>query len=485
MKYDNGDIDDLFRRAAEKYPLRTDSVDWDRLASALAGGAAAPSDQEKKRRRRGVLLWFLLIPLAGVGYLTWQVRAHHSSEKGIAAAQVSGIAVMNEGNGNRPTNGSSGSSVAGGKEVRKMRTPGDSGVNIGTTQSAVVLDGQHVAGTTGTDNGVSGGGKVRSLRTNSGHESGGDRVGDGSDKRNRDMGAGLDKTMGDGQSGGRVVDGPTGSRVADNRSGKRDRSSRLEGSDIAQLSGAGANGEDRDPALAALDLRRASIGGRYPIDVRVVAPAAAAKNPPPPGPDKKKNSHGYIGVLGAPDFSTVHYQSMKGVGTTFGVLLGYSFNERWAVESGLYLDRKRYYTAGEYFNTEKVSMPTGYYKLLNVDGTCNMWEIPVNVRYNFSTSPRMKWFATAGLSTYLMTSENYTYQVQNNWSTEDSSWHIRRPSRYLFSIVNLSAGFEQRIGKIGNLRLEPYVRIPLSGIGTGNLPIMSAGLNIGFTRQLW
>src|SRR5580693_8857716 len=106
MKYDNGDIDDLFRRAAEKYPLRTDSVDWDRLASALAGGAAAPSDQEKKRRRRGVLLWFLLIPLAGVGYLTWQVRAHHSSEKGIAAAQVSGIAVMNEGNGNRPTNGS-------------------------------------------------------------------------------------------------------------------------------------------------------------------------------------------------------------------------------------------------------------------------------------------------------------------------------------------------------------------------------------------
>jgi hypothetical protein len=175
---------------------------------------------------------------------------------------------------------------------------------------------------------------------------------------------------------------------------------------------------------------------------------------------------------------------MKGVGTTFGVLLGYSFNDRWAVETGLLMDRKRYYTEGEYFNTKNVRTPP-YSTLLNVDGTCFMWEIPVNVRYNFSTGPRMKWFATAGLSTYLMSKEDYTYQYETNMTTENSQWNLHRPSQYWFSIVNLSAGFEQRIGKIGNLRLEPYVRIPLSGIGTGNLPIMSAGLNIGFTRQLW
>jgi hypothetical protein len=116
-----------------------------------------------------------------------------------------------------------------------------------------------------------------------------------------------------------------------------------------------------------------------------------------------------------------------------------------------------------------------------------MWEIPLNIRYNFNKSERMKWFATAGLSTYLMTKENYTYQY-NYWSggpTEDSAWKINKPSQYWFSVVNLSAGFEQRLGKIGNLRLEPYVRLPLSGIGTGRLPIMSAGLNIGFTRRLW
>jgi hypothetical protein len=97
----------------------------------------------------------------------------------------------------------------------------------------------------------------------------------------------------------------------------------------------------------------------------------------------------------------------------------------------------------------------------------------------------MKWFATAGLSTYLMSREKYTYQFETSWGTGDSSWNIRQPSQYWFSIVNLSVGFEQRIGKIGNLRLEPYVRVPLSGIGTGSLPILSGGVNIGLTRQLW
>jgi hypothetical protein len=461
MRYNNGDMDDLFKRASEGYPLRTDSADWDRLASALDGEPASSSDQEKRRRRRGIFWWFLLIPMAGVGYLTWQARTHHASEKAVVAAGSDGRA----GAARVAGNGSGENGVSGDKIVRNMRNPGDSGVNIAATQSAILPDGQHVAGTPGTDNGVSGGGKVRNLRTASSYKSGEEGVGDGSGKQvaaNRTDAAEWSGTGSAGSSTGATMT-TAGRRLTDN--------------------GAGV---DHELVLALLDLHRAPIGGGYHVDVDVVAPKAAADSPAPAAKKQnKKTSHGYIGVLGAPDFSTVHFQSMKGVGTTFGVLLGYSFNDRWAVETGLSLDRKRYYTAGEYFSTEKVTIPTGYTKLLNVDGTCNMWEIPVNVRYNFSTSPRMKWFATAGLSTYLMTSENYTYQVQNNWNTEDSNWNIHKPSQYWFSIINLSVGYEQRIGKIGKLRLEPYVRIPLSGIGTGNLPILSAGLNIGFTRQLW
>jgi hypothetical protein len=116
-----------------------------------------------------------------------------------------------------------------------------------------------------------------------------------------------------------------------------------------------------------------------------------------------------------------------------------------------------------------------------------MWEIPLNVRYNFNPNGKTKWFATAGLSTYLMTKENYNYQYGwNGWGpTWDSSYSTKKPSQYPFSVINVSFGFEQRLGKVGNLRIEPYARIPLSGLGTGKLPILSTGVNIGFTRQLW
>jgi len=406
MKYNDGDMDDLFRRASERYPLRTDSADWDRLSAALDGGPAAPSDGEEKRRRRGIFWWFLLIPLAGIGYWTWHVSGDHVGKAAVTHAGVVRADSM-----------------------------------AGTVSRAGMPDAATVRGTRGggtVGNGLNG-------------EAG--TSGSGGEESGRSM-AVVDRRN---LTGGRSAAGRVGGTV------------RL----------------DNDAALALLDLRRAPIGGRYGVDVDVVAPKVRAQSKTPAAKKAPKPSHAYIGVFGAPDFSMVRFQSMKGVGTTFGLILGYSFNDRWAVETGLYLDRKRYYTEGEYFNTDKVLMPPGYSKLLNVDGTCDMWEIPVNVRYNFNTSQRIKWFATAGLSTYLMTSENYTYLVQNNWNTEENYWNIHKPSQYWFSIVNLSAGFERRIGKIGNLRLEPYVRIPLSGIGTGSLPIVSAGLNIGLVRQLW
>src|ERR1700722_7449402 len=86
MKYNNGDMDDLFKRASEGYPWRTDSADWDRLASDLDGEPAPPSDQEERRRRRGAFWWFLLIPLAGGGYFTWQVAGDHMVKREIITA---------------------------------------------------------------------------------------------------------------------------------------------------------------------------------------------------------------------------------------------------------------------------------------------------------------------------------------------------------------------------------------------------------------
>jgi hypothetical protein len=235
------------------------------------------------------------------------------------------------------------------------------------------------------------------------------------------------------------------------------------------------------------NLQPVRLAGAYHLTVDVKTPAAQKDTTKKQATAKRKTSFFYAGILGAPDFSTVHFQKMTGTGTTFGILLGYAFNDRWSIETGAYIDRKKYYTDGEYFSTKKITMPN-YSHLLNVDGTCYMWEIPLNVRYNFNPAGgATRWFATAGLSTYLMNREKYNaiYSYYYGTRTGDTALDLRRPSQYPFSIINLSAGFEQRLGKVGNLRVEPYVRIPLGGIGTGSLPILSAGVNVGFTRRLW
>src|SRR5689334_1268355 len=62
MQYVNDDMDELFRRAAENYPLDTGSGDWSKVAKALQDPEENKSPQ---KNGKGRFLWLLLLlPLA-------------------------------------------------------------------------------------------------------------------------------------------------------------------------------------------------------------------------------------------------------------------------------------------------------------------------------------------------------------------------------------------------------------------------------------
>jgi Outer membrane protein beta-barrel domain len=200
--------------------------------------------------------------------------------------------------------------------------------------------------------------------------------------------------------------------------------------------------------------------------------------------NKTQSSKGiFIGLLAGPDWSTVKFQSVKQTGASLGILVGYRFNKRLAVESGFMLDKKYYYSNGEYFNTSKTGLPTT--ETVNyVTGNCFMFEIPINFRYDFSISKNHGFFASAGLSSYLMKKENYSVNYQGGggpWTYPDTSYY--NSSNNLFSILQLSAGYEQDIGTKTKIRIEPYIKIPLQGIGIGSMPISSLGIYFGITRS--
>ncbi|HVW60025.1 MAG TPA: outer membrane beta-barrel protein [Puia sp.] len=417
---DDNNLDDLLRRAAEKYPLRTDSADFSKLVADLEKDPSLilpPVSVEDRRRRRRLFWLFLILPLAGGAYFAW-----HSTTGRVHTAEIARAKQAAAGGGNAGTGQPGGGKTIGGADGRTEES--------GKTDNA-------------GENKLGGGANTMGRTVN--RTEGGDRVNSSKTKPAGEKGTG---------NAGRTV-------AAD---GSADRI------------------VDRNVSLAAT---KGTVNVNIPVKAR--ATAAAQQNAPRKDKIKlqKPKSHFYVGILGSPDLSTIKMQSVKKVGYNFGLLLGYSLNSRWAIETGLYYDRKKYYTDGEYFSKEKQPR-LYYYDIKTVDGFCDMWEIPLNVRYNFSRGDKMNWFATGGLSNYLMTGETYSFSgsspMNPNWH---QTWPYKTPYKYWFSILNLSVGYERRLGKIGNLRLEPFVRVPLTGVGTGSLSIMSAGLNIGITRRIW
>jgi len=481
------DIDDLFRRASDKYPLRTDSADWDRMAAALENKGNVPPDSpidtEEKRKKRRFFWLFLLLPLAGAGYYAW----NHGSNAGTTSApRTASAAVAPSTPGGSKTPGAStnpdvsetpGASAAPDASTTSdvSATP-DASTHAGASQNATGSTSASASTHGATPAGATPAGAATAVNT---------PIGASTTTLAAARPAAAPNHAGSGKTH-RSRNNNNTDNVAENQEYQPENSlspaavnpRQQPGGEIGSTAKSQKN-EDR----LFYDLQRAAIPHDYHVAVDVTAPAAKKETVQP----KAKTKHFYAGLFGSPDLSTVKMQSVKGVGTTFGVILGYTFKGgRWAVETGAYVDRKKYYTEGEYFSTKEIYLPPNSW-LTNVDGICYMWEIPLNARYNFNPGAKTSWFATAGLSTYLMTGEKYTYGLEWTGSSTpyDKKLDLNKASQYPFSIINLSVGFEQRLGKIGNLRIEPYARLPLTGLGTGKLSIMSAGVNIGITRQLW
>lgn len=192
----------------------------------------------------------------------------------------------------------------------------------------------------------------------------------------------------------------------------------------------------------------------------------------------------YFGLIASPDISTVKMQHVDKVGYGAGIIVGYRISRSFAVETGLLYDHKNYYSEGSYFSKEKIPYIQNW-KIINVDGYCNMYEIPVNVRYFIKNGQNTSWYANAGVSSYLMKKEDYAYKyMTTSGDLKNGSWAYKNATQNWFSIINVGVGLEHNLGAIGKLRVEPYLKIPAKGLGIGDLPITSMGINIGITKSI-
>lgn len=193
----------------------------------------------------------------------------------------------------------------------------------------------------------------------------------------------------------------------------------------------------------------------------------------------------YIGIAAGPDFSKVKQKSYGTSGMGVGILAGLPVGKKWAFESGFYWDKKLYSSAGSYFRMDKVgpTMPAGMV-VDKIDGRSSLLEIPIKLRYNAIHEKKSLFFITAGASAYIMLNEKNSYSVTYNGASQKMEGQYSAMSYDAPAAAGFSLGYEHPVSNYFNIRIEPYLKIPLRGIGVGQLPISSAGVQIGISRKL-
>lgn len=192
----------------------------------------------------------------------------------------------------------------------------------------------------------------------------------------------------------------------------------------------------------------------------------------------KKTAFSWALVAGI-DATTVKFKYTEKTSLSGGIMIGYHFNPHWSIHTGALYTRKNYKMAGSDFKAPAGSWVANY-KLETVDGFCTMWEIPLLARYTFDTKTKTKAFVSGGLSSYLMTRENYNYFYYYN------GLPIRRNANYPdgkthpLSILKLSAGWIREINKTASLMVEPFANLPLSGLGFGSAKLSSFGIHFSY-----
>lgn len=208
---------------------------------------------------------------------------------------------------------------------------------------------------------------------------------------------------------------------------------------------------------------------------------------PDAGADKgkrSKRSHFFLTFSAGPDASYTRDGKPGRVIPVTGAGIGYLYKERFSIRAGFYNAAKIYSAAPEAYKA-----PASFYNyypfLVNVDANCRVYELPVSLGYHFGARKNHSWFASATISSYLMKRETYNYSYKTSaWgSIQQRKWNLYNDNKHYFSILGFSAGYQRKITDRISFIAEPYLRVPVQGVGYGNVKLNSAGVLFSLAVQ--
>jgi hypothetical protein len=211
-----------------------------------------------------------------------------------------------------------------------------------------------------------------------------------------------------------------------------------------------------------------------------LATVALTETPPKPEvPKPSREPRLYLALVGAPDVSTVKFFSIEKPMANVGLVLEYRLTSRLRVNTGLLRSTKQYVARRSDYDFGAYAANIAHRYFDDVDGSCTVLDVPLNLRYDLLTRPQYRLYGSAGLSSFFMQREQYSYAYTENYRPGYWEGTYTNANRHYFSVLNLSAGYERALSSRWSLQAEPYLKLPLAGIGNGKIRLTSAGVFLG------
>lgn len=176
----------------------------------------------------------------------------------------------------------------------------------------------------------------------------------------------------------------------------------------------------------------------------------------------------------SPDMSTAgSVSNFSSPGYKTGITVQYRISRKWSVSTGVIRSEVRYSARARDYDPP-VYWPSGGGPE-HMSAVCLLIDIPVSLRYDVLQFGGSRFFATAGLSSYIMLNEEYTFLYDGYAYGQLESWSGRTGTRHWLSNAGFSVGYELIVHPNWSLLAEPFIAVPLREVGWGNVRLYSAG----------
>lgn len=188
-----------------------------------------------------------------------------------------------------------------------------------------------------------------------------------------------------------------------------------------------------------------------------------------------------VTALAGPDFSSVESIAGKKGNLNIGLLLNTTISKKITLSSGVKYGLKSYAASAYDY---KLKNPSRADKISGIDASCNILEIPLQISYSLFQNKNNHIKLSSGLSSYLMLKEEYNFKYTPQSGYKDYLLVKNNTNQHYLSVLNLAASYHIK-PKSANIQwaIEPYVKLPLGGVGEGNVRLKSSGISLNMTYE--